>query len=447
MAMSRTVSSACAELRGMGAEVLLNRKDSLVIIGAAGMFSVPDSGALHLSKNAIFDFLNDFETGFRIGIRGVPACFLPGAEDHVEHFSGAKCRRLRQCAACRLRDKCPGIPCDMPLTELFMSGLLSVRDVPRELCIEVTGSCNYHCRACFSQGKCAGPSAKTVTGMLGQAARMGIKIARFTGGEPLLRKELPGFLACAREKGFFNILNTNATLLDSGRLALIEENVDDVLVSLQGCDERTERYLCGTGDLFRAKLLNIARVRGSGIPILRLGTVISHVLLDNFKRYRDLVEFLRPQQWEFYRPMMGADDYAPAFDIGVGDIRRLLKLLDGSGLEGVELKIANPVPLCLFGAGARNRRFFGAAFDDGHTRLVLDARGFLKPSYCLDKRLGLNMASAWNKPFMRRLRSEDSLPSRCRACPDVGKCMGGSRFAAYAASGDYFAPDPWMVEA
>ncbi len=445
--MSRSISSASGELRAMGARVSLNRADSLVVMEAGGLFSVPDSGALHLAKNAVYDFLNEFETDFRITIRGVPACFLSGAEDHIEYAGGAKCRRIRQCAVCSLRGKCPGIPAAMSLTELFMRGLAPVRDVPRELCVEVTGSCNYRCRACFSHGKCAGPSAKAITGMLGQAARMGVRIARFTGGEPLLRSELPDFLACAREKGFFTILNTNATLLDSGRLDLIEENVDDVLVSLQGCDERTERSLCGTGELFRAKLLNIARLRGSSIPVLRLGTVISHVLLDNFKRYRDLVKFLRPGQWEFYRPMMGRDERDPAFDIGVRDIRRLLKLLDGAGLGGIELKIANPVPLCLFDAGEANRRFFGAAFDDGHTRLVLDARGFLKPSYCMDVRLGLNMASAWKKPFMRRLRSTDSLPPRCRACADAVRCMGGSRFAAYAATGDYFAPDPWMVEA
>lgn len=441
------------ELRGMlsavreaGGVVAVNRRDAVIYIAAGGMFSVPDSHLLCASREIIFDFLNTLETGFRIVLNGIPACFLPGAEDHIEYAEQGEHRRITQCAACALKKNCRGLPPGLFLTQSFEDKLLPVRDSPREVCIEVTGLCNYHCRACFSHGKCAGPPAKLIKNVLGQARRAGVRIARLTGGEPLLRVDLPDLLACAREKDFFTILNTNATLLGAGLLSSLEENVDDVLVSLQGCDSETERYLCGTGELFRSKLLNIARLRRSKIPMLRLGTVVSHVLLDNFKRYRDLVEFLRPQQWEFYRPMLGPDEREPAFDIDAADIMRLLDMLDRAGLGAMELKIANPVPLCLFSEKRRNTRFFGAAFDDGHTRLVLDARGFIKPSYCLDVDLGRNVAAAWNSRFMRRLRDKASLPARCRVCADAGKCMGASRFAAFSAAGDYFAPDPWMVE-
>lgn len=434
-----------AAVREMGGSVALNRRDAVIHIDAGGMFSVPDSTFLCSSREVLFDFLNTFETGFRIVLNGVPACFLPGAEDHIEYGADGEHGRIRQCSSCFLRKTCRGLAKGLTLTRSFEEKLLPVKDSPREICIEVTGLCNHHCRACFSHGKCTGPSTGLILEVLGQARRAGVGIVRFTGGEPLLRGNLPELLACAKEKDFFTILNTNATLLDGEKLSSLEENVDDVLVSLQGCDNETERYLCGTGELFRPKLLNIARLRRSKIPVLRLGTVISHVLLDNFRRYRDLVEFLRPQQWEFYRPMLRADEREAAFDIGAEDIMRLLDMLDRARLGDMELKIANPVPLCLFSARRRNTRFFGASFDDGHTRLVLDARGFVKPSYCMDVNLGRNVAAAWNSSFMRRLRDNASLPASCRACAEVGKCMGASRFAAYAVSGDYFAPDPWMV--
>jgi len=86
----------------------------------------------------------------------------------------------------------------------------------------------------------------------------------------------------------------------------------------------------------------------------------------------------------------------------------------------------------------------GALFDDGHSRLVIDPRGFVKPHYFMDKNIGhpLDILGAWQHPFMKKMRNLEYLPKECQDCPFVFKCRGGSRQAAKMVFGSYQALDP-----
>ena len=103
--------------------------------------------------------------------------------------------------------------------------------------------------------------------------------------------------------------------------------------------------------------------------------------------------------------------------------------------------IANPVPLCLAPAAER-KHFLGAAFDDGHTRVVYDPRGFFKPSYHMDEDLGQTLKEAWGSPALKKINAPGRMPRRCRKCAHFLKCLGGSRFLAKEAGGSYLAGDP-----
>ncbi len=77
----------------------------------------------------------------------------------------------------------------------------------------LTYRCNAKCSFCDIWEK---PSpyitAENVKENLQAMKRMGVKVIDFTGGEPLLHRELPQFLAWAKELGFITTVTTNALL-------------------------------------------------------------------------------------------------------------------------------------------------------------------------------------------------------------------------------------------
>ncbi len=111
-------------------------------------------------------------------------------------------------------------------------------------------------------------------------AALGVPALSLTGGEPLIRPEVPELVAYARAKGLLVHLNTNGMLLDAkmaGRL--VEAGIDSVNLSLDGANAETHDRLRRTkGGFSRVQSavahLRAARGRSSG-PAVNLVSVIS----------------------------------------------------------------------------------------------------------------------------------------------------------------------------
>jgi MoaA/NifB/PqqE/SkfB family radical SAM enzyme len=188
---------------------------------------------------------------------------------------------------------------------------------------------------------------------------------------------------------------------------------------------------------------NIRLLRRSKISVLRFGTVISRDLIADFDKYLALACELKAEIWELYRPMNTAISFREAPPIAPKDLRRLAKLIEPRMGLKPGIVFANPVPICLF---KKNQApmFLGARFDDGHTRLVLDPRGFYKPSYYIQKNLGSEPLKAWNSRFLKDISGLSWLGGKCRRCTLRLRCLGGSRFAAGEKCGNYQGNDPWL---
>jgi len=272
--------------------------------------------------------------------------------------------------------------------------------------------------------------------------RLGIKAVRFTGGEPLLNDEIPKILRYARASGLYTLLNTAAVKISAEQLKLISFTVDNVLISLQGFDQRTNCYLTGEKTDFTQKIKNIVKLK-SGVPTVRAGTIISKTLLRNFKIYAALLKKTGIDTWELYRPIRSAlpDEFSIRRDEFIKLIHDILRLRS----DGFDVKIANPLPFCIYhDLSAAASSMVGALADDGNSRIVWDVRGYFKPSYFIDKNLGSDIMRAWDDPFIRRLRETACLPKRCRECAYLKWCRGGSRAMAGIIRGNYFNCDPLL---
>ena len=116
--------------------------------------------------------------------------------------------------------------------------------------VSVTDRCNLRCHYCMPVAGlgCAPKEAllsfEEITFAVGVAAQMGITRIRITGGEPLLRAELPTLIRMLREETAVEdiALTTNGLLLARQAQALAEAGLDRINVSIDSLDpERFHR--------------------------------------------------------------------------------------------------------------------------------------------------------------------------------------------------------------
>lgn len=438
------------------AQALKAGKEILAALKARGIGCVikPASREVELSllpearpaeaRELLYKALNGLEPHFSVFLRGLPACFMPDAWDHALYAKkpGRRYFRFPACGRCSLAALCPGLEkggaFDGPARRL----LAPVLPAPAELVLELTKKCNLSCRLCFSSGSPAALPLPALKKALKEARALGVGSVRFTGGEPFLSPHLLPLLKEARRLGFYTLVNTNAALNDHALFKKAAPLIDNVLVSLQAPGAAEEK--AATGADFKVKLANMRLLR-SKVPVFRLGTVASKSFIRGFNRWRALAAKLEADIWELYRPMPDGRGAVRDKDFALrpADLRRLSKLVAAAPEKDPRVLLANPAPLCLV-PPAQRLNLLGAAFDDGHTRLVLDPRGFYKPSYYIEENLGASLKAAWASPYRRRLVSFSWLPGRCRGCRWLLKCLGGSRALAGAANKTYFSGDPWL---
>jgi cyclic pyranopterin phosphate synthase len=125
--------------------------------------------------------------------------------------------------------------------------------VVRDLRISVTPRCNFRCTYCDPLGMghkdpLGTVSVQDVAHVLEAAVGLGLSSVRFTGGEPLLRKELPQMIAHAKAVGVQDIaITTNATLLGRRLDELLGAGLNRVNISLDAVDESVFKQATGGG--------------------------------------------------------------------------------------------------------------------------------------------------------------------------------------------------------
>ena len=149
---------------------------------------------------------------------------------------------------------------------------------------QVAGTiCNLRCTHCFIS--CAPDNhshgmmrLEEVRRHLQDAVRLGVKDYYFTGGEPLMNRELFPMLAETLEVGPATVL-TNGLLLDQGRVARLRALSDgtpyslDLRISLDGTDRATHDGIRGPGTFDRA-LEGALRLASAGLnPVITVTVV------------------------------------------------------------------------------------------------------------------------------------------------------------------------------
>lgn len=161
-----------------------------------------------------------------------------------------------------------------PITDAFGRPLRNLR-------ISVTDRCNLRCQYCMPEEEYIWlPREDLLTfeeirELVDIFSELGVEKVRLTGGEPLLRKNLPALVRLLADSPWINDLamTTNGVLLAEQAQALCEAGLHRVTVSLDTL--RPERFKALTRRDTHAKVLaGIEAVREAGFKGLKLDSVL-----------------------------------------------------------------------------------------------------------------------------------------------------------------------------
>ena len=172
----------------------------------------------------------------------------------------------------------------------------------RDLRVSVTDRCNFRCPYCmprelFGADHAFLPRAELLTfeeieRLVGVFARLGVTKVRLTGGEPLLRRDLPDLVRrVAGVDGVADVaMTTNGSLLAPVAAELRDAGLDRVTVSLDSLDPAVFRALADTNVPLEQVLAGIDAAADAGLPV-KLNAVLRRGVND--EGVLDLVEYAR----------------------------------------------------------------------------------------------------------------------------------------------------------
>lgn len=173
----------------------------------------------------------------------------------------------------------------------------------RDLRISVMDRCNFRCPYCMPEDKYHKDfqflssterlSFDEIVRVARVFAGLGVHKLRITGGEPLLRANLPELIAELKSlEGIEDIaLTTNGILLGQHAAALKAAGLDRVTVSLDSLDPEVFRQMSGGRGSVDRVLEGIAEADSAGLTPIKINSVVKrgvneHTLLDMVERFR-----------------------------------------------------------------------------------------------------------------------------------------------------------------
>ncbi len=333
-----------------------------------------------------------------------------------------------------------------------------------------TNRCNLACHHCYSY---ADPnsedflSTEFILGSIPELKKAGIKFVIFSGGEPLIRRDIFEIARAMREAGIVTYLSTNGLYVSEKNVDRIIETFNYIGISIDGIEEVHDRFR-GLEGAYRKSLDAIALIQkhggNAGIrftitnetkesfhAIFELAEeigvdkiYISHLVysgrgLDNLKidiskeERRAFVDFIIDKAFEYIE--QGRD-----IDIVTGNMEMdAIVFLEKFSAKYPEHREEMVRRLRNWGGNSAGRKLGN-----------IDWMGRVKPDPFFPFYIG-NMterpfSEIWldeNSEMLTRLREHPrNLGGYCHECGVIDICNGGSRSRAYAIYGDLWAQDP-----
>jgi PqqA peptide cyclase len=323
--------------------------------------------------------------------------------------------------------------------------------VPLGMLAEITYRCPLHCTYCSNPVNLGDFTEELGTDdwlrVLEEARALGVLQVHFSGGEPMLRRDLPALISRAHALGMYtNLVTSGIPMKEADVAALAAAGLDHFQLSIQDSLPGTADAIAGLRGHER-KLTVAGWVRAQGIP-MTVNVVLHRANVDRLLPIAELAVSLGAERLElahtqFYgwalRNRAALMPSREQVDRATRDAA-VAKQRWGDTVEIVHV-VADyhdntPKP-CMYGWGLR--------------QFVVDPTGQMLPCLSAAQLPGLgivkvrdaSLAEIWyESAAFNRFRGTEWMPEPCHSCALREVDFGGCRCQAYQLVGDAAATDP-----
>ena len=264
------------------------------------------------------------------------------------------------------------------MTDLPLASPVDLRGRPlRDLRVSVTDRCNLRCRYCMPREVFGADfpflerdellSFEELERLVGVFVGLGVRKVRLTGGEPLLRRDLPDLIArLTRIDGLDDLaLTSNGVLLARMAGELAEAGLRRVTVSLDALDDATFRAVSDTTVPVQAVLDGIAAARAAGLAPVKVNAVLQRGVNDDqvealagwardtgvTLRFIEFMDVGTTNRWQRERVVPAAEvaeriaarwPIEPVEPAQPGEVAERYRYVDGAGEVGIIASVTRP---------------------------------------------------------------------------------------------------------
>ncbi|APH55242.1 Coenzyme PQQ synthesis protein E [Granulibacter bethesdensis] len=329
---------------------------------------------------------------------------------------------------------------------------MSTIEPPMGLLAELTHRCPLQCPYCSNplELERAGIELKTEEWLriMDEAAELGVLQMHFSGGEPMVRKDLPELIARAVERQMYTNIITSGVLLDEAMMErLMKAGIDHIQLSFQDVDVENAERIGGLAGAQSKKLKAARLIKEAGLP-LTLNYVIHRQNMENLPRMLEAAQAMGATRTEIANVqyygwgLVNRDALLPSreqLEIATATVEEARERLKGvMVIDYVTPDYYAKRPKACMGGWAR--RFIN-----------ISPSGKALPCHAAETLTGLefpsvrewSLADIWSgAPAFQKYRGTDWMPEPCRSCDRREIDWGGCRCQAFALTGDMDITDP-----
>ncbi len=351
-----------------------------------------------------------------------------------------------------------------------------------------TNRCNLNCLHCHQDSSPASSHPQLTTSqalqVIDNMGDAGVAILTFSGGEPLLRKDLYAAVKRAKDEGILCTIASNGTLMTrevSEKLA--KAGIRRVEIGLDGATAETHDFLRSKIGSFQATIEGIRNCASVGFDEIAATMTLHSKNVNELEETMNLAEKLGATRFYLNRLIpAGRGVQASYLDVGprekIEALEALYKkfhnsIVEGSGIQcyargmtyyarlghersngevftvsealsGYERMFQNKFGLEVSKIVRKLATGFGGC-SAGLTYAGLSASGDLLPCVPAPIKLGnlleQSLEEIWiHNELLNYIRDRKALKGSCKMCEYTGLC-GGCRYTAYITRGDWLGPD------
>ena len=325
------------------------------------------------------------------------------------------------------------------------------QEKPLWLLAELTYRCPLQCPYCSNPVEMAKYKNELTTEdwfrVMQQARKMGATQLGFSGGEPLVRKDLEDLIKEARRLGFYTNLITSGVGMDEARIVDFKEaGLDHIQISFQASNEELNNYI-GKSKSFQHKYEMARLVKKYEYPMV-LNIVLHRKNVDQIRDILDMTVDLNADYVE-----LASTQYYGWSRINIDQLLPTREQLKNAELVAQEyqekmkdkMKVIYVIPDYFENRPKKCMNGWGNIF------LTIAPDGSALPCHAAGQLPGLEFPNVtdhdlewiWDEsPDFNKFRGTSWMKEPCKSCDEKHKDLGGCRCLAYLLTGDATNADP-----